>query len=229
MNTPNLAGIGMTSQRTRERMITSLMEKGISNWAVLDVMRTTPRHIFLDEALSHRAYEDTALPIGYGQTISQPYVVARMTEAALGRRRPEDGPLGRVLEVGTGCGYQTAVIAQLAERVCTVERIQPLLAKARKNLSLLNLRNIRSKHDDGSLGWAEQGPFDAIIAAAAPQHVPAELLQQLADGGRLVIPVGGERGTQQLQLIERQGDHFTTQTLETVHFVPLYVGQVQYT
>ncbi len=228
MNTPNLAGIGMTSQRTRERMIASLLDKGIKNWAVLDVMRTTPRHIFLDEALSHRAYEDTALPIGYSQTISQPFVVARMTEAALGNRAPEQGKLPRVLEIGTGCGYQTAVIAQLAERVWTVERIQPLLDKARRNLALLNVRNVRSKHDDGSLGWAEHGPFDAIIAAAAPQQVPSDLLAQLADGGRLVIPVGSERGGQELLLIEREGEEFHRRVLEAVNFVPLYVGQVQY-
>ncbi len=228
MNTINLAGIGMTSQRTRERMIASLLDRGIKNWAVLDVMRTTPRHIFLDEALAHRAYEDTALPIGYNQTISQPYVVARMTEAVLAGRASDGSKLPRVLEVGTGCGYQTAILAQLADRVWTVERIQPLLDKARKNLGLLKIRNVRSKHDDGSLGWPEHGPFDAIVAAAAPQHVPAELLEQLADGGRLVIPVGREKGSQELRLIQRQGDEFHTQVLEAVNFVPLYIGQVQY-
>lgn len=228
MNTINLAGIGMTSQRTRERMIASLLDRGIKNWAVLDVMRTTPRHIFLDEALAHRAYEDTALPIGYNQTISQPYVVARMTEAVLAGRASDGSKLPRVLEVGTGCGYQTAILAQLADRVWTVERIQPLLDKARKNLGLLKIRNVRSKHDDGSLGWPEHGPFDAIVAAAAPQHVPTELLEQLADGGRLVIPVGREKGSQELRLIQRQGDEFHTQVLEAVNFVPLYIGQVQY-
>ncbi len=228
MNTINLAGIGMTSQRTRERMIASLLDRGIKNWAVLDVMRTTPRHIFLDEALAHRAYEDTALPIGYNQTISQPYVVARMTEAVLAGRASDGSKLPRVLEVGTGCGYQTAILAQLADRVWTVERIQPLLDKARKNLGWLKIRNVRSKHDDGSLGWPEHGPFDAIVAAAAPQHVPAELLEQLADGGRLVIPVGREKGSQELRLIQRQGDEFHTQVLEAVNFVPLYIGQVQY-
>lgn len=228
MNTPNLAGIGMTSQRTRERMIASLLDKGIKNWAVLDVMRTTPRHVFLDEALAHRAYEDTALPIGFNQTISQPYVVARMTEVALGGRSPEQGKPPRVLEIGTGCGYQTAVIAQLSERVWSVERIQPLLEKARRNLSLVGIRNVRFKHDDGSLGWAENGPFDVIIAAAAPRQVPPDLLAQLADGGRLVLPVGDERGGQELVLIERDGDEFVRQVLEAVHFVPLYSGQVQY-
>ena len=228
MNTPNLAGIGMTSQRTRERMIASLLDKGIKNWAVLDVMRTTPRHVFLDEALSHRAYEDTALPIGFNQTISQPYVVARMTEVALGGRSPEQGKPARVLEIGTGCGYQTAVIAQLSERVWSVERIQPLLEKARRNLSLVGIRNVRFKHDDGSLGWAENGPFDVIIAAAAPRQVPPDLLSQLADGGRLVMPVGDERGGQELVLIERHGNEFDRHVLEAVHFVPLYSGQVQY-
>jgi len=191
-------------------------------------MRTTPRHIFLDEALASRAYEDTALPIGYNQTISQPFVVARMTEAALGNRSPEHGKLPRVLEIGTGCGYQTAVIAQLAERVWTVERIQPLLEKARRNMSVLGIRNVRYKHDDGSLGWRDHGPYDAIIAAAAPQQVPAELLDQLADGGRLVIPVGSERGGQELRLIERTGAEYTTHVLAAVNFVPLYIGQVQF-
>jgi protein-L-isoaspartate(D-aspartate) O-methyltransferase len=228
VNTPNLAGIGMTSQRTRERMIASLLDKGIKNWAVLDVMRTTPRHIFLDEALAHRAYEDTALPIGFNQTISQPYIVARMTEAAIGNRVQEGSKVPRVLEIGTGCGYQTSVLAQLAERVWTVERIQPLLERARRNFSLLNLRNIRSKHDDGSLGWPEYGPFDVIIAAAAPQHVPVDLLAQLAEGGRLVIPVGSEKMGQELRLIERHDGQFLSRVLEQVNFVPLYVGQVQF-
>ena len=228
MNTPNLVGIGMTSQRTRERMIASLLDKGIKNWAVLDVMRTTPRHIFLDEALAHRAYEDTALPIGFNQTISQPYIVARMTEAAIGNRLQEDGKIPRVLEIGTGCGYQTAVLAQLAERVWTVERIQPLLEKARRNLALLNFRNIRSKHDDGSLGWPEYGPFDVIMAAAAPQQVPVDLLDQLAEGGRLVIPVGSDKTGQELRLIERRDGQFLSRVLEQVNFVPLYLGQVQF-
>ena len=191
MNTPNLAGIGMTSQRTRERMIASL-------------------------------------PIGFNQTISQPFVVARMTEAVLGNRFADEGKLPNVLEIGTGCGYQTAVIAQLAERVWTVERVRPLLDKARKNMALLNIRNVRSKHDDGSLGWPEYGPFDAIIVAAAPQHVPAELMNQLAEGGRLLIPVGGEQGGQELRLIERRDGEFHTRLLEAVNFVPLYIGQVQH-
>ena len=212
----------MTSQRTRERLLGRLMDQGIDSMEVLDVMRTTPRHIFLDEALSHRAYEDVALPIGHNQTISQPYVVARMTEAIL-----KTGKLDRVLEIGTGCGYQSAVIAQLAARVFTVERIKPLLDRAKKNLKLLGLRNIEFKHDDGALGWEERDPFDAIITTAAPQQVPRELLQQLADGGRLIIPVGGE-DTQELKLYQRCGNEFEDSTLDMVRFVPLLMGQVQH-
>ena len=212
----------MTSQRTRESLLGRLMDQGIDSMEVLDVMRTTPRHIFLDEALSHRAYEDVALPIGHNQTISQPYVVARMTEAIL-----KTGKLDRVLEIGTGCGYQSAVIAQLAARVFTVERIKPLLDRAKKNLKLLGLRNIEFKHDDGALGWEERDPFDAIITTAAPQQVPRELLQQLADGGRLIIPVGGE-DTQELKLYQRCGNKFEDSTLDMVRFVPLLMGQVQH-
>ena len=220
----NLAGIGMTSQRTRERLVGRLLEQGIKHWAVLDVIRSTPRHIFLDEALAHRAYEDVALPIGYNQTISQPYIVAKMTEAVLDNHPAlEQGKLNNVLEVGTGCGYQTAIIAALAKKVYSVERIKPLLEKARKNIRLLGLQNVQFKHDDGSLGWKEKGPFDAIIAAAAPQQVPQELLEQLAEGRRLIIPVGGET-TQELRLITRHGNEFKTQVIAAVRFVPLFVG-----
>ena len=188
----------MTSQRTRERLLGRLMDQGISSLGVLDVMRSTPRHIFLDEALSHRAYEDVALPIGHNQTISQPYIVARMTEAIV-----TSGPLETVLEIGTGCGYQTAIIAQLAKKVYTIERIKPLLDRAKANIKSLRLRNTDFKHDDGSLGWEQKAPFDAIIATAAPQEVPNELLQQLnPQGGRLVIPVGGD-DRQELKLITR--------------------------
>lgn len=221
-NKLNLSGIGMTSQRTRERLLGRLMDQGITSMEVLDVMRSTPRHIFLDEALSHRAYEDVALPIGHNQTISQPYVVARMTEAIV-----KSGSVSRVLEIGTGCGYQTAIIARLADRVFTVERIKPLLERARKNLRTLGLRNIEFKHDDGSLGWEQRGPFDAIITTAAPQRVPEELLQQLNDGGRLVIPVGGDE-SQELRLIQRHGDEIEERVLEMVRFVPLLFGQVQH-
>jgi protein-L-isoaspartate(D-aspartate) O-methyltransferase len=221
-NKLNLNGIGMTSQRTRERLLGRLMDQGISSMEVLDVLRSTPRHIFLDEALSHRAYEDVALPIGFNQTISQPYIVARMTEAIL-----NSGSVTNVLEIGTGCGYQTAVIAQLAKSVYTVERIKPLQERARKNLKLLRLRNITYKHDDGSAGWDRHAPFDAIITTAAPQQTPQELLDQLAEGGRLIIPVGGE-DYQELRLITRHGSEFTTEILNTVRFVPLLMGQVQH-
>ena len=215
----NLSGIGMTSQRTRERLLGRLMEQGISNLHVLDVIRSTPRHIFLDEALAHRAYEDVALPIGYNQTISQPYIVARMTQALL-----DSGPMNKVLEIGTGCGYQTAIMAPLAGEVYSVERIKPLLERARKNLRTLKLRNVELKHADGTLGWDSKGPFDAIITTAAPHQVPRELLEQLNDGGRLVIPVGGE-GVQELRLITRQGDAYQTQVLDMVRFVPLLHGK----
>ena len=226
MSNVNLAGIGMTSQRTRERLVGRLIEQGIKHWAVLDVMRSTPRHIFLEEALAHRAYEDVALPIGYNQTISQPYIVAKMTEAVLNNYPAlVDGKLGTVLEVGTGCGYQTSIIAPLARKVYSVERIKPLLEKARANLRLLGLHNVHFKHDDGSLGWKEKGPFDAIIAAAAPQQVPQELLNQLAEGGRLIIPVGGE-DVQELRLITRTGDEFHTHVVAAVRFVPLFIGAV---
>ena len=219
----NLNGIGMTSQRTRERLLGRLMDQGISSLGVLDVMRSTPRHIFLDEALSHRAYEDVALPIGHNQTISQPYIVARMTEAIV-----TSGPLETVLEIGTGCGYQTAIIAQLAKKVYTIERIKPLLDRAKANIKTLRLRNTDFKHDDGSLGWEQKAPFDAIIATAAPQEVPNELLQQLnPQGGRLVIPVGGD-DRQELKLITRNEDDFSETFLDAVRFVPLLIGQLQH-
>ena len=219
----NLNGIGMTSQRTRERLLGRLMDQGISSLGVLDVMRSTPRHIFLDEALSHRAYEDVALPIGHNQTISQPYIVARMTEAIV-----TSGPLETVLEIGTGCGYQTAIIAQLAKKVYTIERIKPLLDRAKANIKSLRLRNTDFKHDDGSLGWKQKAPFDAIIATAAPQEVPNELLQQLnPQGGRLVIPVGGD-DRQELKLITRNEDDFSETFLDAVRFVPLLIGQLQH-
>lgn len=221
MSSLTFEGIGMTSQRTRERLIQRLAEQGVTNLRVLDVMRNTPRHIFLDEALSHRAYEDTALPIGYGQTLSQPYIVARMTEILLGA---SGGKLDKVLEVGTGSGYQTTILAQLVGHVWSVERIKPLQDKARERLRQLGLRNVQLKHADGGFGWPEMGPFNGILSAAAPQAVPEELLAQLAPGGVLVIPVGGQE--QELHLIMRDGDtdKFVTQTLEPVKFVPLLSG-----
>lgn len=220
MTTQQLQGIGMTSQRTRQRLVQRLIDKGITNQQVLDVMGETPRHIFLDEALSHRAYEDTALPIGYGQTLSQPYIVARMTEVLLGA----SSSLERVLEVGTGSGYQTTVLAQLVPKVFSVERIKPLQDKARARLRQLGLRNVELKHADGGFGWPERGPFNGILSTAAPRDVPQELLAQLAPNGVLVIPVGGD--TQELRLITREGDteEFRTEVLEAVRFVPLVPG-----
>ena len=215
-----LQGVGMTSQRTRERLIQRLHAEGITNTTVLDAIRNIPRHLFVDEALSHRAYEDTALPIGFSQTISQPYVVARMTELLLSRGIPE-----KVLEIGTGCGYQTAVLSQLVPKIFTVERIQPLLDKAKQRFVHLGYHNIRTQHADGSLGWPEKGPYDAILSAAAPYSVPQELLDQLAPNGLLIIPVGGDE-TQQLQLISRDGasQKFEVFGIEEVRFVPLLSG-----
>ncbi|WP_297307686.1 protein-L-isoaspartate(D-aspartate) O-methyltransferase [Neptuniibacter sp.] len=212
----------MTSQRTRDRLINRLREQGIKSETVLDVMRQTPRHIFIDEALSHRAYEDTALPIGYNQTISQPFIVARMTETLL-----EAGPLKRVLEVGTGSGYQTSILAPLVGELYSVERIRPLQEKARNRLKLLGLNNTHLKHTDGGMGWPAKAPFDGILAACAPEEVPEELKQQLAVGGRLIIPVGGSEN-QELKLVVRESEtEYTTQVLECVKFVPLLSGTVR--
>lgn len=220
MNTLLLQGVGMTSQRTRERLISRLQEQGVSNEQVLDVIRNTPRHIFLDEALSHRAYEDSSLPIGYGQTLSQPYIVARMTELLVGAA----AKLDKVLEIGTGSGYQTVILAQLVKSLYSVERIRPLQEKARDRIKLLGLRNVLLRHADGGFGWPEQGPYDAILSAAAPRSVPESLKQQLAPNGVLVIPVGGEQ--QELQLVMRDGDSdkFVTRVIEPVKFVPLLSG-----
>lgn len=220
VNRVDLNGIGMTSQRTRERLIQRLVDQGIDNHQVLDVIRTTPRHLFLDEAMAHRAYEDVALPIGFQQTLSQPYIVARMTELLLEGGAPE-----RVLEIGTGSGYQTAILAQLVDEVYSVERIKPLQQKARQRIRQLKLRNVQMNHADGGMGWAERGPFDGILAAAAPESIPQELLHQLAPGGRLVIPVGGE--TQQLHVVDRTHEGFETTVVEAVYFVPLRPGTVR--
>ncbi len=211
----DLTGIGMTSQRTRDRLIQRLREEGIADERVLEVMRQTPRHIFVDEALASRSYEDTALPIGHGQTISQPYIVARMTELLLASQLP----LQRVLEVGTGSGYQTAILSPLVEQIYTVERIEPLLKQARERHQVMGLKNIRYLSSDGSWGWPQHAPFDAIIATAAPDEIPPELPQQLVDGGRLVIPHGSEQ--QRLSVIERNGDNFARSDYEWVSFVPL--------
>ncbi|MDQ2075408.1 protein-L-isoaspartate(D-aspartate) O-methyltransferase [Marinimicrobium sp. ABcell2] len=212
----------MTSQRTRERLIQRLMDRGVTNLQVLDVIRNTPRHLFLDEALSHRAYEDSSLPIGHGQTLSQPYIVARMTEILLGAA---GGKLQRVLEVGTGSGYQTSILAQLVGEVYSVERIKPLQDKARERFRQLGLRNVHLRHADGGFGWPEPGTkFDGILSTAAPRFVPSELTDQLAPNGVLVIPVGDQQ--QDLQLIIRDGDSdkLFTQKLEAVKFVPLLSG-----
>lgn len=214
----NRSGIGMTSQRTRDRLVRRLADEGINNQQVLDVIRNTPRHLFVDEALASRSYEDTALPIGFGQTISQPYIVARMTEALL-----DGGVLNKVLEVGTGSGYQAAILSPLVGEVYTVERIRPLLDQARQRFFDLKLNNIRCKYSDGTWGWPEAGAFDGIIATAAPEQVPDALLQQLAPGGRLVVPVGA-RGVQTLILITRTADGFEQQVLDRVSFVPMLSG-----
>lgn len=222
MNKLQLQGIGMTSQRTRSRLVQRLKDQGITDQQVLDVVAGTPRHIFIDEALSHRAYEDTALPIGFNQTISQPYIVARMTEILLAT-----GPLERVLEVGTGSGYQTTILAQLVDKIFSVERIKPLQDKARQRLALLKIRNVSLKHSDGGMGWPDRGPFDGIMVTAAPEEVPPELLVQLAVGGRLVIPVGGSQN-QQLKLVVRVTEtEYETSVLEGVKFVPLLSGTVR--
>jgi len=219
MNT-DLRGIGMTSQRTRDRLVARLQERGIESQDVLAVIREMPRHLFVDEALASRAYEDTALPIGHGQTISQPYIVAKMTEILL-----EGGPREKVMEVGTGSGYQTAVLSKLVDRVFSLERISPLQNQARERFYQLKLNNIRLKHSDGNWGWEWYAPYDGIIVTCAPEQVPQELLRQLAPGGRLVIPVGGSTG-QSLRVIDRVGDTFEETELDPVSFVPLLSGHI---
>jgi protein-L-isoaspartate(D-aspartate) O-methyltransferase len=211
-------GIGMTSQRTRDRMVVRLREKGIRDEAVLAAIGAIPRHIFIEEALSSRAYEDTALPIGFEQTISQPFVVARMLEALRG-----DKPLSKVLEIGTGCGYQAALLARLAKQVYSIERIAGLLEKARGNLRSLRLSNLRLVHADGTGGLPEAAPFDGIIVAAATPGIPGALLQQLAPGGRMIVPVGS--GDQALCLVERTRTGLTEKWLDAVRFVPLRGGK----
>ncbi|EED33486.1 protein-L-isoaspartate O-methyltransferase [gamma proteobacterium NOR5-3] len=213
----DISGIGMTSQRTRERLVQRLLEQGITNIAVLDALRNVPRHLFLDEAMAHRAYEDTALPIGYQQTLSQPYIVARMTELLIAGRNPQ-----KILEIGSGSGYQSAVLAGIVGEVYALERIKPLLLAARKRMRQLKLRNVQMRHGDGFDGWESQAPFDGILAAAAPEHVPPSLLAQLAPGGRLVMPVGGREQT--LVVVERTESGFERYDIEPVRFVPLLPG-----
>jgi protein-L-isoaspartate(D-aspartate) O-methyltransferase len=219
LNERGLAGIGMTSARTRDRLIQRLQEQGIKNLAVLDRIRNVPRHIFVDEALASRAYEDTALPIGFKQTISQPYIVARMTEASL-----EGGKkVGKVLEIGTGCGYQTSVLAPLVKKIYSIERIEPLAKRAKATLKELGIKNVMLKHGDGMLGWKSQKPFDVILVAAAPLAVPEALFAQLGNGGRLIVPVGPE-GAQQLMRYTRSGERIDKESLGPVAFVPLLGG-----
>jgi protein-L-isoaspartate(D-aspartate) O-methyltransferase len=219
----DLVGIGMTSQRTRNRLVARLREKGISNEAVLGAIGSVPRHIFIDEALAHRAYEDTALPIGQGQTISQPFIVALMTQVLL------DVPRSRVLEVGTGSGYQTAILASLMGpggsigKLFTIERLDGLIERARERLDAMGRYGVRYRYGDGYQGWREEGPFDGILVTAAPRTVPEALIDQLAVGGRLVVPVGGE-SEQSLMVFDRTEDGVKSETVEQVRFVPLVKG-----
>ena len=213
----HVAGIGMTSQRTRTRMIDRLREQGIRDEHVLAAIAAVPRHVFVEEALASRAYEDTALPLGFSQTISQPYIVARMIEVLRAGRE-----LGKTLEIGAGCGYQAAVLAQLTDEVYAVERIEPLLAKAKLNMSAIQQFKVRLKHADGNLGLPEAAPFDTIIVAAAALRVPNALLQQLALGGRMLLPLGA--GDQYLLLVERRAEGYVETRLDSVRFVPLLSG-----
>lgn len=214
-----IKGIGMTSARTRDRLVNRLIKHGIKSSAVLEQIRNVPRHLFVDEALASRAYEDTALPIGLGQTISQPYIVARMSEALLDNF---DGQ--KVLEIGTGCGYQTAILAPLVKEIYTVERIPELLRKTRQRLRNLDIYNVSFRPGDGWKGWPKYAPYDGILVAAAATELPQELLQQLAPGGRLIVPVGPP-GRQDLAMVTRNDDHFEQTSLGAVSFVPLVKGR----
>jgi len=211
-------GIGMTSQRTRARMVERLREQGIRDEVVLAAMFEVPRHLFVDEALASRAYDDVSLPINFNQTISRPYIVARMIEVLRAGK-----PLNRVLEIGTGCGYQAAVLARVAKEVYTVERIQPLYERARRQLRDLKLHNISVRHADGGIGLPEAAPFDGIVMAAAAPALSAALREQLAVGGRMALPVGVQE--QWLYLVERDADRFRETRLEPVKFVPLLMGK----
>lgn len=215
----DLEGIGMTSRRTRDRMINRLVEQGIRDPRVIEAMRTVPRHIFVEEALASRAYEDTALPIGNGQTISQPYIVAKMTELLI-----ENGIPDKVLEIGTGSGYQTAILSEVVGRVFSVERILPLQQKAKQRIQALHMRNVSFKYSDGGWGWPEYAPYDGIIVAAAPPEIPQSLLGQMADGGVMLIPVGGGQ-FQSLQRVIRNGNEFEVEEIENVTFVPFLKGK----
>ncbi len=211
--------IGGKSKRSGELLAIKLQSEGISNTLVLQAIAHSPRHIFVPEILAHKAYDNTALPIGQGQTISQPYIVAKMSELLLADGRPKN-----ILEIGTGSGYQTSILAQLTDKVFSVERIKALQWQAKRCLRAMDLHNVAMKHGDGWLGWQSKGPFEAIIVTAAPSSVPPALLEQLADGGRLIIPVGEQ--TQILKIITRQGDNFNEQQVEAVRFVPLVSGDL---
>ena len=217
MSNFDLQGIGMTSQRTRDRLVARLREQGIVDEKVLGQIASLPRHVFIDEALAHRAYEDTSLPIGHSQTISQPFIVALMTALLT------EVPRAKVWEVGTGSGYQTALLARLCERVLSIERIKALMPKARERLSALSLRNIQLRHGDGYAGWPEHGPFDGILVTAAPPELPQQLLEQLAIGGRLIVPVG-DGNEQDLRVIDRTEEGFIENVHDRVKFVPLLGG-----
>ena len=211
-------GIGMTSARTRNRLVERLRAGGIRDERVLERILAVPRHLFVDEALASRAYEDTALPIGHGQTISQPFIVARMTEALL-----KGLPGGRILEIGTGCGYQTAVLAPLVDQIYTIERLLPLMTRARRRVGELGIANVRFRRGDGWAGWPKYGPYDGILVAAAPERVPEALLAQLAPGGRLVLPVGSARRQELMAIVHRE-DRYEQLSLGPVSFVPLVAG-----
>jgi protein-L-isoaspartate(D-aspartate) O-methyltransferase len=214
----NPRGIGLTSQRARDRLVKQLQDMGITSQQVLEAIRTIPRHLFVDEALASRAYENIALPIGFGQTISQPYIVARMTELLT---RGE--MLGKVLEIGAGCGYQSAILARFAAQVFSIERVAALSARLRQHLSSLHYHNVRVKHGDGALGWPKHAPYDGILVAAAPQRIPRAILDQLNIDGRLIVPVG-EPGQQQLVLVSRTHEGYLEERFDQVSFVPMLDG-----
>ena len=226
LDTLDIAGIGFTSQRTRNRMASRLRERGIVDEELLYTLATVPRHLFVDQFLATRAYEDVSLPIGEGQTISQPWAVARMTEILLAPDESSGARPERVLEVGTGSGYQAAVLSRLVERVYTVERVRSLLDRARERFRSLQYRNIQTRYSDGGWGWAGNAPFDAILVTAAPESVPEPLLEQLAVGGRMVVPIGARHGGQALTVITRTRTGFTTHRDGDAHFVPFLAGKV---
>jgi protein-L-isoaspartate(D-aspartate) O-methyltransferase len=226
MNEQSRSGIGMTSARTRERLIERLKAEGVRDIAVLERIRSVPRHLFVDEALASRAYEDTPLPIGFSQTISQPLVVALMTEALIAGSDGKKIP--KLLEIGTGCGYQTAVLAPFVQHIYSVERIQPLVQRARTKLAELRISNVSLRHADGWQGWKSQAPFQGILVAAAPERIPPELVEQLDDGGRMIIPIGAQPGArgamQKLLRVTRHGTEIQQEELLPVNFVPMVAG-----